>query len=107
METENNRAPPQPQPQPVPAGESFRNLIKALPDIVYVLDAAGRFLYLNDAVRSMGYDPEALTGKAVVTIGKPTSAALAASGREPDVIAAEATVDGAIEALARHWALRA
>lgn len=63
METENNRAPHQPQPQPVPAGESFRNLIKALPDIVYVLDAAGRFLYLNDAVRSMGYDPEALTGK--------------------------------------------
>jgi len=48
---------------------------------------------------------EALEGKIVVTIGKPTSAALAALGREPDVVAAEATVTGAIEALARHMAL--
>lgn len=47
----------------------------------------------------------ALDGKAVVTIGKPTSAALAAFGRAPDVVAAEATVDGAIESLARHLAL--
>jgi len=46
---------------------------------------------------------EALKGKTVVTIGKPTSAALAAFGREPDVVASEATVEGAIEALARHW----
>ena len=45
--------------------------------------------------------PDALEGKKVVTIGKPTAAALAASGREPDVVAPEATVDGAIEALAR------
>ena len=45
----------------------------------------------------------ALDGKTVVTIGKPTSAALVSFGREPDVIAAEATIDGAIEALARHW----
>jgi uroporphyrinogen III methyltransferase/synthase len=43
-----------------------------------------------------------LQGKVVVTIGKPTSAALMAAGREPDVVAVEATVDGAIEALARH-----
>ncbi|HNX35437.1 MAG TPA: hydroxymethylbilane synthase [Kiritimatiellia bacterium] len=47
----------------------------------------------------------ALEGKTVVTIGKPTSAALAAFGRAPDVVAAEATVDGAIEALARRMAL--
>jgi uroporphyrinogen-III synthase len=43
----------------------------------------------------------ALTDKTVVTIGKPTAAALTAHGRAPDVVAAEATVDGAIEALAR------
>ncbi|MCE1196141.1 PAS domain S-box protein [bacterium] len=48
---------------PAPTGESFRNLIKALPDIVYVLDGAGRFLYLNDAARSIGYDPETLIGR--------------------------------------------
>jgi uroporphyrinogen III methyltransferase/synthase len=46
--------------------------------------------------------PAALAGKTVVAIGKPTSVALSAFGREPDVVAAEATVDGAIEALARH-----
>lgn len=45
----------------------------------------------------------ALDGKTVVTIGKPTTAALASFGRQPDVIAAEATVDGAIESLARRW----
>jgi len=44
----------------------------------------------------------ALAGKTVVTIGKPTAEALAAHGCAPDVVAAEATVDGAIEALARE-----
>ncbi len=46
---------------------------------------------------------ETLQGKTVVTIGRPTSATLLSFGREPDVVAAEATVDGAIESLARHW----
>ncbi|MDD4018635.1 MAG: uroporphyrinogen-III synthase, partial [Kiritimatiellae bacterium] len=55
----------------------------------------------------MAQFPEAaLNGKTVVTIGKPTSDALAAFGREPNVIASDATVDGAIEALARHMALK-
>ena len=44
----------------------------------------------------------ALAGKTVVTIGNPTTAALAAHGCAPDVVAAESTVDGAIEALARE-----
>lgn len=44
-------------------GTSFRNLLKALPDIVYVLDAGGHFVYLNDAVQSIGYLPESLIGK--------------------------------------------
>ena len=46
----------------------------------------------------------ALAGKTVVVIGKPTAAALAAFGREPDVVATEATVDGAVEALALYGA---
>lgn len=45
------------------SGDSFMNLVKALPDIVYALDAAGHFVYLNDAARSLGYEPEALLGK--------------------------------------------
>jgi len=52
------------------------------------------------------FPEEALKGKTVVTIGKPTSDALAAFGREANVIAFDATVDGAIEALARHMALK-
>ncbi len=44
-----------------------------------------------------------LTGKTVVAIGKPTAAALRSAGVEADVSAAESTVEGAIEALARHW----
>ncbi|HOM58935.1 MAG TPA: hydroxymethylbilane synthase [Kiritimatiellia bacterium] len=44
---------------------------------------------------------EALAGQIVVTIGRPTSEALAGFGRQPDAVAAEATAEGAIEALAR------
>lgn len=43
--------------------DSFSNLVKALPDIVYALDASGYFVYLNDAARSLGYEPEDLLGK--------------------------------------------
>jgi len=42
-----------------------------------------------------------LNGKTVVAIGKPTAEALSAVRRPPDVIAAQATVEGAIEAMAR------
>ena len=42
-----------------------------------------------------------LKDKVVVAIGKPTTDALIAFGRKPDVVATTATVDGAIEALAR------
>ena len=48
----------------------------------------------------------ALDGRIIVVIGQPTAAALRRLGREPDVTGFEATVDGAIEALAAHCALR-
>jgi uroporphyrinogen III methyltransferase/synthase len=44
----------------------------------------------------------ALAGKLVTVIGQPTAAALRQAHREPDAIGGEATVDGAIEALASH-----
>ncbi len=44
----------------------------------------------------------ALEGKTVLVIGRPTAAALELAGRAPDVHGFEATVDGAIEALAWH-----
>ncbi len=43
----------------------------------------------------------ALAGKTVVAIGGPTAQALASFGRLPDVVPAEATVEGAVDALAR------
>jgi len=45
------------------SGESFQNLLKALPDFVYVLDNDGKFTYLNEAARDFGYEPESLIGK--------------------------------------------
>lgn len=41
----------------------YLNLLQAIPDIVYTLDAEGCFLYLNDSVRSLGFEPEKLIGK--------------------------------------------
>lgn len=66
-------------------------------DAVFFASASAVEAFMNQAGCA------ALRDKTVVTIGKPTSEALSAFGREPDVVAREATVDGAIEALARHW----
>lgn len=44
-------------------GTSFRTLIAALPVIVYALDSRGHFIFLNDAVRNLGYEPESLLGR--------------------------------------------
>jgi PAS domain S-box-containing protein len=41
----------------------YLNLLQAIPDIVYTLDGNGRFIYLNDAVRDIGYEPGGLIGK--------------------------------------------
>ena len=41
----------------------YLNLLQAVPDIVYTLDRKGNFIYLNDAVRSLGYEPAALIGR--------------------------------------------
>jgi len=41
----------------------YLNLLQAIPDIVYSLDGQGCFIYLNDAVRSLGFEPAKLIGK--------------------------------------------
>jgi PAS domain S-box-containing protein len=41
----------------------YMNLLQAIPDIVYIIDGKGRFVYVNDAVRSIGYEPSKLIGK--------------------------------------------
>ena len=39
------------------------NLLRVVPDIVYVLDGDGCFVYLNDAVSQLGWKPSELVGK--------------------------------------------
>lgn len=43
--------------------QRYRELVHALPDIVYSLDAAGNFVYVNDSIRRLGWDPVELIGK--------------------------------------------
>ena len=43
--------------------EQFSTLVQTIPDIVYLIDKDGIFHYINNAVRSLGYEPHELTGK--------------------------------------------
>ncbi|RZH68787.1 PAS domain S-box protein [Natrinema altunense] len=49
--------------------ERFETIIQALDELVYTLDAAGRFTFLNDAAKPiLGYDPEELIGEHAAAI---------------------------------------
>lgn len=50
------------------ASQRYHNLVEALPDIVYELDPQGHFTFVNQAVRSLGYEPEELLGNHFSTI---------------------------------------
>ncbi len=41
----------------------YQDLVEALPDIVYELDLEGRFSFVNQSVRMLGYAPEELIGQ--------------------------------------------
>ncbi|MGR3219325.1 MAG: hybrid sensor histidine kinase/response regulator [Candidatus Anammoxibacter sp.] len=41
----------------------FINLLSAIPDIVYKIDVNGNFMFVNDAIRKLGYEPTELIGK--------------------------------------------
>jgi diguanylate cyclase (GGDEF)-like protein/PAS domain S-box-containing protein len=43
--------------------ERYSVLVQMIPDIVYRIDAEGRFIFVNDAVKRLGYQPESLIGK--------------------------------------------
>ncbi|UCD05595.1 MAG: PAS domain S-box protein, partial [candidate division WOR-3 bacterium] len=43
--------------------ERYLSVVKTLPDIVYRIDPDGRFLFINDSVRSLGYEPDELIGE--------------------------------------------
>lgn len=43
--------------------ENLRSLVMTVPDIVYRIDVDGRFTFLNDAVRRLGYAPSEMIGR--------------------------------------------
>lgn len=43
--------------------ERFRSIVQLIPDIVFRTDLDGNFIFLNNAVRNIGYDPDELLGK--------------------------------------------
>ncbi len=43
--------------------EGYHTLVQAIPDIVYSLDPQGHFTFVNESVRSMGYEPRELIGR--------------------------------------------
>lgn len=42
---------------------SYMNLMRLIPDVIYVLDAKGNFMYINDAIRQLGFEPAELIGQ--------------------------------------------
>lgn len=50
---------------------SYMNLLRVVPDIVYVLDGDGCFVYLNEAISQLGWKPEELIGKHFAEIVHP------------------------------------
>jgi len=51
--------------------ERFLTVMQTVPDIVYWADRDGRFVFVNDAVRLLGYTPSELMGKHFSTIVLP------------------------------------
>ncbi|GAX62143.1 signal transduction histidine kinase [Candidatus Scalindua japonica] len=51
--------------------EQYRTLVQAMPDIIYKVDENGFFVFLNDSVRTLGYEPGDLIGKHFSTIVHP------------------------------------
>lgn len=41
----------------------YETLLQALPDVVYKLDMDGNFVFVNDSVRTLGYEPHELIGR--------------------------------------------
>lgn len=49
----------------------YKTLLFNLPDVVYQINAMGEFVYVNDSIAELGYDPRELIGKHFDTIIQP------------------------------------
>ena len=41
----------------------YKRLVQMMPDIVYTVDTEGKFTFINEAIKNLGYEPEHLMGK--------------------------------------------
>jgi PAS domain S-box-containing protein len=71
----------------------YMNLLQAVPDIVYILDGNGRFMYLNDAIRNIGYEPSRLIGRHFSEIVHPDDVAKVSRAEVLKSLAGVATGD--------------
>jgi len=53
--------------------ENYKRLIQTIPDIIYEVDTAGRFVFISDAIKKLGYAPGMLIGKMFTDILHPDS----------------------------------
>ncbi|MCR4290942.1 MAG: PAS domain S-box protein, partial [Candidatus Scalindua sp.] len=51
--------------------EQYRTLVETIPDIIYKIDEKGFFTFLNNSVRTLGYEPEDLIDSHFSTIVHP------------------------------------
>lgn len=49
----------------------LESIVRSIPDIIYRLDAEGNILYISEAIRSYGYDPEELIGSSIFSLVHP------------------------------------
>lgn len=51
--------------------QEYSTFLQHLPDIVYIVDKNGKFLFINDAIKKLGWDPVDLLGQHFSTILHP------------------------------------
>ncbi len=61
--------------------ERFRSLVQTIPDIVYRLDADGKFIFINNAIKFLGYEPEELIGRHFRVLLHPKDAEIVSRSR--------------------------
>jgi len=54
-----------------PVERMLESIVSALPDLVYRLDSEGRVVFMSEAVRKYGYDPEELVGQSIFDLIHP------------------------------------
>jgi PAS domain S-box-containing protein len=54
----------------------FRSLVETVPDLIYRIDPEGKFIFVNQSIRKLGYTPEELVGQHFSALFSPQQADL-------------------------------